>query len=102
MKIKLKNKEIEFSSPVTTENSVFTRGRSTKTIINLPEEWEDLVDEKSITVHLTEIGANQNLVVKRVNIYEVHLQTNGLPVDCYYQVWAERKDVPKLKQSTNP
>lgn len=100
MKIKLKNTQIELSSPVTTENCFFIRGRSTKNIITLPEEWEELVDEKTISVHLTEIGANQNLIVKRVNKSEVHLQTNGLPVDCYYQVWGERKDVPKLTPST--
>lgn len=101
MKIKVKNKELEISSPVTTENCFFIRGRATSNVIHLPDEWKDLVEEKSITVHLTEIGANQNLIVKRVNKKEVHLQTNGLPVDCYYQVWGERKDIPKLSKINN-
>ena len=67
-------------------------GRAKKTVIKLPEEWEELVDLSTITVHLTQIGANQNLIVKRVQGLEVHLQTNGMPVDCYYTVLGEMLD----------
>jgi len=67
-------------------------GRAKKTVIKLPEEWEELVDLSTITVHLTQIGANQNLIVKRVQGLEIHLQTNGLPVDCYYTVLGEMLD----------
>lgn len=61
-------------------------GRAKKTLIKLPEEWEELVDLSTITVHLTQIGANQNLIVKRVQGLEVHLQTNGMPPDYYYLI----------------
>jgi hypothetical protein len=41
---------------------------------------------------LTPIGANQNLIVKRTQGLEVHLQTNGLPVDCYYLIFGQVLD----------
>ena len=67
-------------------------GRTQKNLINLPEEWEKLVDLSTVTVHLTEVGAKQGLVVKRVQGLEVHLQTQGLPVDCYYIIMADLFD----------
>jgi len=68
-------------------------GRTQKKLINLPEEWEKLVDMSTITVHLTEVGAPQGLIVKRVQGREVHLQTKGLPVDCYYMIMADSLDI---------
>jgi hypothetical protein len=52
-------------------------GRTQKKLINLPQDWEKLVDLSTVTVHLTEVGAKQGLVVKRVQGLEVHLQTQG-------------------------
>lgn len=74
------------------KNLKIFRGRTNKTLIKLPQEWEEFVDLTTITVQLTQIGANQNLVVKRVQGLEIHLQTNGLPVDCYYTVLGEMLD----------
>tara|TARA_R100000781_G_C4054534_1_gene118874 strand:- start:454 stop:708 length:255 start_codon:yes stop_codon:yes gene_type:complete len=68
------------------KNCVFVHGRTNKKLINLPEEWEEEVDLTSLSVHLTPIGADQKLIVKRVQGTEIHLQTQGLPVDCYYLV----------------
>ena len=68
-------------------------GRTQKKLINLPEEWEKLVDLSTITDHLTEVGAKQGLVVKRVQGLEVHLQTQGMPVDCYYMIMADTIDI---------
>ena len=68
-------------------------GRTQKKLINIPEEWEKLVDLSTITVHLTEVGAKQGLVVKRVQGLEVHLQTQGMPVDCYYMITADSIDI---------
>ena len=67
-------------------------GRTQKKLINLPEEWEKLVDLSTVTVHLTEVGAKQNLIVKRVQGLEVHLQTQGIPVDCYYLIVGDLLD----------
>ena len=68
-------------------------GRTQNSLIIIPEEWEELVDLSTITVHLTEVGAPQGLVVKRVQGREVHLQTKVLPVDCYYVIMADRLDI---------
>ena len=48
-------------------------GRTQHKLINIPQEWEKLVDLSTVTVHLTEVGAKQGLVVKRVQGLEVHL-----------------------------
>ena len=68
-------------------------GRTQKKLINLPQDWEKLVDLSTVTVHLTEVGAKQGLVVKRVQGLEVHLQTKGLPVDCYYMIMGDSIDI---------
>jgi hypothetical protein len=67
-------------------------GRTQKKLINLPEDWEKLVDLSTVTVHLTEVGAKQGLIVKRVQGLEVHLQTQGMPVDCYYMIMGDSLD----------
>jgi hypothetical protein len=91
MKIKLENQE-KYSYPGTPENCVFLRGRVNKPLIKLPDEWEEFVDLTTVSVHLTPIGSNQNIIVKRTQGLEVHLQTNGLPVDCYYLIFGEVLD----------
>ena len=68
-------------------------GRTQKKLINIPQDWEKLVDLSTVTVHLTEVGAKQGLVVKRVQGLEVHLQTQGLPVDCYYMIMGDSLDI---------
>ena len=68
-------------------------GRTQKKLINLPQDWEKLVDLSTVTVHLTEVGAKQGLIVKRVQGLEVHLQTHGLPVDCYYMIMGDSIDI---------
>ena len=71
----------------------FLHGRTQKKLIHLPQDWEKLVDLSTVTVHLTEVGAKQGLVVKRVQGLEVHLQTQGLPVDCYYMIMGDSIDI---------
>ena len=68
-------------------------GRTQKKLINLPQDWEKLVDLSTVTVHLTEVGAKQGLIVKRVQGLEVHLQTQGMPVDCYYMIMGDSIDI---------
>ena len=79
------------------EHGVYVRGRVRNTAeIELPDYWKDLVDIDSITVTLTPIGAHQNVIVKRWDDKKVHLQSDGLPIDCFYQVHATRKDIDPL------
>lgn len=59
--------------------------------IELPENWEDIVDVRSITVSITPIGAKQNIIIKRVDTKKVYLQSNGIPIECYYHIYANLK-----------
>jgi hypothetical protein len=79
-------------------NDIFIRGRvRNKTEIDLPEYWKDFVDITSITVSLTPIGAHQEVIVKRIDKDKIHLQSKGgMPIDCFYHVFAERIDGEKL------
>ena len=70
-------------------NFEFLHGRTNKKEIIIPESWEDDIDMDSITIHLTQVGANQDLRVKRRQGREITLDTNGLPVDCYYMIIGE-------------
>jgi hypothetical protein len=77
------------------ENGVYVRGRLTGTdTINLPDYWTGLIDDSTITVNLTPIGKMQELYVK--NITNNTVIVGGVDVDCFYTVFAERKDVAKL------
>jgi hypothetical protein len=74
------------------ENGVYVRGRSKERSVKLPDYWQNLVDETSITVHITPIGTPHL-------IYVVSTSIDGFAVDCsqpdieyYYKVQAERKD----------
>lgn len=76
-----------------TDNLVIARGKVfNDNIIELPEEWEEMVNPKTITVSLTPCGMQQNIVVKTVDIKEVRLQSySNLPIECYYLIFAETK-----------
>ena len=79
------------------ESGVYYRGRvKNEKIIRLPEYWKDLVDVNSISVQLQPIGSHQNIIIKRWDDQFIHLQGQGLPIDCFYHVYAERKDVNPL------
>jgi hypothetical protein len=79
-------------------NDVYIRGRvKNKTTIDLPEYWKNFVDIKNITVTLTPIGSHQDIIVKGWDDKQVRLQSNGgLPIDCFYTIYAERIDGDKL------
>ena len=83
------------------EHAVYTRGRvcNGKNVIDLPEYWDGLIDYETITVQLTCVGSHQNVIVKRISPMErkVYLQSQGgMPVDAFYHIIAQRKDVPNL------
>ena len=80
------------------EVSVFYRGRcrNSKEII-FPSYWKDLVHINSISVQLQPVGAHQDIIVKRWDDEKVYLQSKGgMPIDCFYHIYAERKDVKPL------
>ena len=80
------------------ENGVYVRGELKNTkIIVVPDHWYGLVDIETYTVHLTPIGTFAQLFVVNIEDYNVEIaDSRGLPIHCYYSVWAERKDIPKL------
>jgi hypothetical protein len=76
------------------ENGVYVRGRLYgQSIIELPEYWWNLIDEETITVNLTPIGYSQDLWVQSTSSHFIHLNQ---PAECFFTVFAERKDVDKL------
>lgn len=81
------------------EFGVYVRGRlSGNTVIELPEYWLGLVDADSITVQLTSVGRYQQLYVDSIENNKVTVADNlGGEIECFYTVWAERKDVDKLE-----
>ena len=83
------------------ESAVYCRGRvnNRNNVIDLPDYWSGLVDYGTITVQLTAYGSHQNVIVKRISPIEqrIYLQAQGgMPVDCFYHIMAERKDIEKL------
>ena len=80
------------------EVGVYYRGRlRNQTQIALPYYWKDLVNVNSISVQIQPIRAHQDIIVKRWDEEFIYLQANGgLPIDCFYHVYAERKDINPL------
>jgi hypothetical protein len=84
------------------ENGVYVRGKLlNRTEIELPEYWTGLVDESSITVSITPVGAHQDIIVKRISDNKVYLQSKGgIPIHCFYHIFGTRKDIPRLITET--
>ena len=80
------------------EVGVYVRGRvKNEKVIILPKYWKNLVHEDSITVQLQPIGAHQDIIIKRWDDEKIYLQARGgMPINCFYHVYAERKDINPL------
>jgi len=80
------------------ESAVYFRGRVKNTTeIPYPSYWKGLVDWTTITVNLTPVGSHQDVIVKRFDEDKIYLQAKGgMPIDCFYHVYGERKDGEKL------
>jgi len=91
------NKKLQYASLEGPENGVYTRGRTTSDVIHLPYYWGGLVNEDSITVHLTPQSFPQpNVFVKKTEFNRVYLSSDK-EIDVCYSIFAERKDVPPLR-----
>jgi hypothetical protein len=90
--------KLRYASLEGPENGVYVRGRlKDNNVIELPEHWLGLVDADSITVDITPIGKHQVLYVDDIANNRVIIGTESdQPVNCFYTVWGERKDVDKL------
>ena len=80
------------------EVGVYVRGRvKDENVIDLPKYWRDLVHEDSITVQLQPIGAHQDIIVEKWDDEKIYLQSKEeVPINCFYHVYAERKDINPL------
>ena len=80
------------------EVGVYYRGRlRNQTQIALPYYWKDLVNTQSISVQIQPIRAHQDIIVKRWDAEKVEVQAKpGFPINCFYHVYAERKDINPL------
>jgi len=80
------------------EVGVYYRGRCRNSNeIKLPSYWKGLVHEDSITVQLQPLGSHQDIIIKRWDDEKIYIQAKGgMPIDCFYHVYAERKDINPL------
>ena len=81
------------------EVGVYYRGRlKDSDRIDLPYYWKDLVAEESITVQLQPIGSRHfHLnVIEFTNEYIIVGEADDKPIDCFYHVYGERKDINPL------
>lgn len=91
--------KLQYGSLEGPENGVYVRGRCSTGIIELPDYWTELVDADSITVDITPIGTHQKLYVDRIEDNKIYIGNENImnkKINCFYTVWAERKDVGKL------
>jgi hypothetical protein len=79
------------------EHSVYVRGRLTNTHeIILPDYWHALVYMDSMTVTVTPIGKFQELWIQDITDTVITIGSKNKKIDCFYAVFAERKDTAKL------
>lgn len=90
------------------EHAVFIRGRSNSLEIPLPDYWVWLIDDITITVHLTAIGSPDIYYFKKIENNKIYIDVDRKislwnkmfkrnNVDFYYLINAERKDVDRLQ-----
>jgi hypothetical protein len=91
-----KGKKLQYGVLEGPEHSVYVRGRLTnENTIVLPDHWHGLVHQYTITVNLTSIGKKQDLWVEQVNAHQIKIGSEN-KINCFYTVFAERKDIDKL------
>lgn len=81
------------------EHGVYHRGKlQDSNLIELPDYWSWLVDEKTITVQLTPIGKHQKYLIESIstNQIEISNEIQGESINCFYIIHGERKDIDKM------
>jgi hypothetical protein len=94
-----KNMTLHHGSLEGPEHGVYHRGRLTdEHEIVLPDYWNGLVDENTITVQLTPYGDYQMLFVESIENNIIRVQNEADEgIDCFFIVHGERKDIGKLE-----
>ena len=81
------------------EHGVYHRGRlNNSDIIILPDYWEWLVDENTITVQLTPMGKFQKYIIEDISINQIRIsnENDTEEISCFYIIHGERKDIDKM------
>jgi hypothetical protein len=81
------------------EHGVYHRGRlNNNNIIILPDYWEWLVDENTITVQLTPMGKFQKYIIEDISINQIKIsnENDTEEISCFYIIHGERKDIDKM------
>ena len=84
------------------EHGVYFRGQTTSNVIELPDYWIGLVHDTDWTVQLTPIGGPCVHWVEKIENNKVYINCQDGTPNCYYTVFAERKDVPKVLLEYKP
>jgi hypothetical protein len=84
------------------EHGVYFRGQTTSNVIELPDYWIGLVHDTDWTVQLTPIGGPCVHWVEKIENNKVYINCQDGTPNCFYTVFAERKDVPKVLLEYKP
>ena len=93
------NWKLRYGSLEGPENGVYVRGiLKDEYVIETPDYWTGLVNPDSFTVTLTPIGKTDAILyVEKIEDYKVYINDfNNNPINCFFTIWAERVDIPKL------
>jgi hypothetical protein len=90
--------KLEYGSLEGRSHDVFHKGKCDNNVIELPKEWEWLIDDTTLTVQLTAIGKHQNLYVKEIKNNKVYISAGIFKTpNCYFLIHANRKDTKQIE-----
>jgi hypothetical protein len=90
--------KLEYGSLEGRQHDVFHKGKCNNNVIELPKEWEWLIDNTTLTVQLTAIGKHQNLYVKEIKNNKVYISAGMFKTpNCYFLIHASRKDTKQIE-----
>ncbi len=84
------------------EHGVYHRGQTTSHVIELPDYWTGLVHQEGWSVQLTPIGGPCVHWVEKIEDNKVYINCQDGKPNCYYTIFAERKDVEKVLLEYKP
>lgn len=87
--------KLQYGCVESNRHDVYVRGRTSSSVIDLPPEFDWLVDPDSITVNLTPIGKPFTPYVMSADNHQVVV--GGVESEYFYHISGERVDVPKLQ-----
>jgi hypothetical protein len=90
------NKKLQYGCLEGPENGIYIRGLNDSSEILLPDYWKNLIDSSTISVNLTSIGHGNQICVLDYNSEKVVVSGHN-DKKYFYTIFAERKDVEKLK-----